>query len=674
MRETKTCGALWAIALVLLMSCVATVQGTPLKHNYVVLPELTAAAGDGVMMSVRLYNEAELEGLIVPLQIRDVDFVDIDSITFTGGRLDGMGMISTIINGGNHALLISFLAATPTPGFIPAGDGEIAKVYLKVAPSAGPGDVVVDTTVFFGGDGIYSLFDTSGVNVQDYFVSGLIHVTSGQPIIHLNPTTFAFSTVIGVNPVPQSLDITNLGVDPLNWQITYKPTWLNLSAMSGTAPSTITLSPDVVAYPSGLLVDSIAVNDPNAVVPTEWARITVTIRSPDDVTRCLALHEGWNLISWNVDTPDDDVETIIANIKGCVDVILGFEQGAASYDPFLPQFSTLTALDHLHGYWFHMTCDTVLCVTGSIVSDHTPIALEPNWNLVSYLPNHIDSTKRALGGILNGLIVALGFNNGGLVYDPALPQFATLKTMGPGFGYWLKTDGPYDLIYGLKPASPLFQAAVGSMKPFPPAPGVTPTTEWISLYGDGITLDGELIPTGTVLATYDENGHLCGQAIVEAGGTIRFTPVYRDDNSTSLVEGPELGGSINLTVNGVPVQQSYIFGGLGERIRLTTLNSLSRPSENLPRQFGLAQNYPNPFNPSTAIEFSLPTASRTTLEVFNVVGERVTTLIDRFLTAGKYSVMWDGSNAAGKPVSSGMYFYRLKAGDFVDTKKMMLVK
>jgi hypothetical protein len=161
---------------------------------------------------------------------------------------------------------------------------------------------------------------------------------------------------------------------------------------------------------------------------------------------------------------------------------------------------------------------------------------------------------------------------------------------------------------------------------------------------------------------------------VETGGKISFTPVYRDDKGTAKVEGPDFGGGINLTVNGIPVQQSYTFGGLGDRIRLTTLTSLSKHSENLPRQFGLAQNYPNPFNPGTSIEFSLPVASRATVDVYNVIGERVTTLLDRFLPAGRYSINWDGANTDGKPVSSGMYFYRLKAGEFSDTKKMMLVK
>ncbi len=276
---------------------------------------------------------------------------------------------------------------------------------------------------------------------------------------------------------------------------------------------------------------------------------------------------------------------------------------------------------------------------------------------------------------IDELIVALGFDNVALTYDPLQPGFATLGNLKPGLGYWLKTVGAAQLIYpGPVFSAPIFVSPRGTMKAYPPAVGVTPTTEWIDLFGDGITLDGILLPAGSVLSAYDEDGHLCGKATVEAGGTIRFTPVYCDDKSTTAVEGPGHGGSINLAVNGIPVQQSYVFGNLGDRIRLTSLTSLAKFSDNLPRQFSLAQNYPNPFNPGTSIDFNLPVASRTTVDVYNVVGEKVTTLIDRFLPAGKYSVSWDGAYANGKPASSGVYFYRLRAGEFADTKKMMLVK
>ena len=92
-------------------------------------------------------------------------------------------------------------------------------------------------------------------------------------------------------------------------------------------------------------------------------------------------------------------------------------------------------------------------------------------------------------------------------------------------------------------------------------------------------------------------------------------------------------------------------------------------SESLPTEFGLNQNYPNPFNPTTEIAFALPNASMVTLEVYNVVGQRVAVLADGTFGAGNHIVTWDAS-----AMSSGVYFYRLVTSEFVDTKKMLLVK
>ena len=89
----------------------------------------------------------------------------------------------------------------------------------------------------------------------------------------------------------------------------------------------------------------------------------------------------------------------------------------------------------------------------------------------------------------------------------------------------------------------------------------------------------------------------------------------------------------------------------------------------VPESYVLAQNYPNPFNPSTQIEFALPKASHVKLEIYNVMGELITTLVDGTRQAGHYSARFDATGLA-----SGLYFYRLQAGEFVDTKKLLLLK
>jgi hypothetical protein len=94
----------------------------------------------------------------------------------------------------------------------------------------------------------------------------------------------------------------------------------------------------------------------------------------------------------------------------------------------------------------------------------------------------------------------------------------------------------------------------------------------------------------------------------------------------------------------------------------------------IPAQFFLTQNYPNPFNPTTSISFGLPKDSDVKVEVFNLLGQKVRTLLNGQERAGYKTIIWDGKDEAGKGVASGVYFYKVNAGNFNDTKKMTLLK
>ncbi|MCB0722614.1 MAG: T9SS type A sorting domain-containing protein [Ignavibacteriae bacterium] len=94
----------------------------------------------------------------------------------------------------------------------------------------------------------------------------------------------------------------------------------------------------------------------------------------------------------------------------------------------------------------------------------------------------------------------------------------------------------------------------------------------------------------------------------------------------------------------------------------------------VPATYDLSQNYPNPFNPSTRFTFSLPKGSNVSIVVFDVTGRQIATLVNSKFEAGKYSVDWNGTDNGGALVSSGVYFYRIVAGDFVQTRKMALIK
>ncbi len=93
-----------------------------------------------------------------------------------------------------------------------------------------------------------------------------------------------------------------------------------------------------------------------------------------------------------------------------------------------------------------------------------------------------------------------------------------------------------------------------------------------------------------------------------------------------------------------------------------------------PHLFKLKQNYPNPFNPRTIIEYQVQNSEPVKIEVFNIKGQWINTLVDEFKPMGEYSVVWDGTDNRGKRVTSGQYFYVLEVGGFKSSRKMILLK
>lgn len=102
--------------------------------------------------------------------------------------------------------------------------------------------------------------------------------------------------------------------------------------------------------------------------------------------------------------------------------------------------------------------------------------------------------------------------------------------------------------------------------------------------------------------------------------------------------------------------------------------SLSGNGSGMPTVYGMKQNFPNPFNPVTEISYAIPEAGHVNISVFNILGQNVRRLVDSDMSAGDYSVVWDGKDSYGESVASGVYFYRIKANNFSDTKKMLLLK
>jgi hypothetical protein len=149
--------------------------------------------------------------------------------------------------------------------------------------------------------------------------------------------------------------------------------------------------------------------------------------------------------------------------------------------------------------------------------------------------------------------------------------------------------------------------------------------------------------------------HQCCDTTAQSGMNYYYYIQSKDDGTQNdLYPGTPLYSSMFLTMTNIP----------GSRITGVAENTAGIPAE-----FSLKQNYPNPFNPVTTISFGLPEQSFVKLKVYDVTGREVATIVSEELPAGKYSRQW---NAYG--ISNGVYYYRIQAGRFTETKKLVLVK
>ncbi|MBN2365374.1 MAG: T9SS type A sorting domain-containing protein [Calditrichaeota bacterium] len=160
--------------------------------------------------------------------------------------------------------------------------------------------------------------------------------------------------------------------------------------------------------------------------------------------------------------------------------------------------------------------------------------------------------------------------------------------------------------------------------------------------------------------------------ITVTGTVAQSTPVSnqsRDQLSPALARGS--GNQVFIVYSG---WTDSVDGKLYNQLRIWgkfigTASGITLENRSIVDQYNLFQNYPNPFNPSTTIKFDLPKTTQVIMKVFNILGEEVTTLVSDRLSAGSYSYDWDASNLA-----SGVYLYRLQAGDYVETRKMILMR
>jgi subtilisin family serine protease len=468
--------------------------------------------------------------------------------------------------------------------------------------------------------------------------------------------------------------------------------WLAVAPLEGSVAAggqsdiVVTFEPGDLPAKDYIVQLDIASNDPSRPVIAVPLAMQVQPLVPRHVD--LALEPGLNLRSWNVELAEESTATVVSSIIDAVESIQGFDGGGLTFDPSIPpRFNTLKTMDHYHGYWFRMSQAATLSLDGVGFDHRTPLPLAAGYNLVGYFPESPDSTAHAIESVITNTDVVLGYDGGGLTFDPSIPpQFNTLRTLQPGFGYWIRLARPDTLVYPDAPAQGVVAIAPadrgvepdgGTVVALAEAPGgpadLTPSREWIGVWGANVRIEGKLIEAGTEVKAIDGDGTVCGRCTAHHPGQFGLMAVYGDDPETDVDEGAGVGEIITVLISDRAFT-GVEWSGMGAVIDFDEVARTTAAADGIPARNDLRQNFPNPFNPTTTIAYDLASGEVVTLAIFDVRGKRVRELVNGAQPPGRYRVDWDGRDERGQRVAGGVYFYRLEAGSYTKTRKMVLLK
>lgn len=387
----------------------------------------------------------------------------------------------------------------------------------------------------------------------------------------------------------------------------------------------------------------------------------------------IPLNAGWNLIS----LPILPIDSALSSL---------FPTAQIAYE-YNGQYLETSRLTPGKGYWVKVPSATTATIVGQPVNSYSS-ALPSGWNLMG-AANCTATPQTTPTGLLS---VIFDFNG----------SYQSATQLSAGLGYWIKANAacninltcgaPKELSsnYPQKVQSLTIRArnsnsdavsesdviiGVGShdeMYSAPPdAPQYSVKLELYREGWDGPYFEDIHADTGvdnTWIIALNSRGNIFPRG--DADIILSWNPEEMGDGLYQLHEGFVLGGAVLLddmhSIKEYRVKQS-------DSIQFYTVIRKSATA-NLPNTFRLENNFPNPFNPATTIEYSLQNHADVKLSIFNMLGQKVKELVNESQAAGIHRVIWDGTDAYGNVVSTGIYLYRMQVGDLAETRKMVLIK
>jgi hypothetical protein len=412
-------------------------------------------------------------------------------------------------------------------------------------------------------------------------------------------------------------------------------------------------------------------------------------------THTLSLRGGWGMISSYVAPQSSPLDSVFGPVRGDVIIV---KNGAGK--TYLPSASvnTIGSWVKTEGYQLKMAGARSLGIRGlKMVPGNNPASMPAGWSIMAYLRDTEMPISTALSGMVSDVIIVK--DQDGKTYMPSV-GINSIGNMKVGQGYQIKLSNARTITYPnrmeqiIAPAKVVTgEKTVASLIAPPWMVTNTGASHTVVLpQSAAIDMDGTPLTAGDCVGVfYDSSGTLvCAGYEMWTGTTSIAVTSFGDDPTTPAKDGLASGELFKWKMwrhgDGMvcAAKATYLsVGGLGGIVSDTsayTTNGISGISAlkgsttgvaegQVPTQFVLDQNYPNPFNPSTTIRYGLPQQSEVSIMVFSMLGQEVAVLVRGEQPAGYHEVRFDAST-----IPSGMYLYRIQAGAFVATRKLMLIK
>ena len=488
--------------------------------------------------------------------------------------------------------------------------------------------------LFNGGFGFNTTYDHDGFTGSEFLVAS-------YPIISMQGDTL--------------LDISQNGHDGIlvgaSWggNLSPVPIWMSIQSEShwlGYGE----FEPILVRIdPTGLEIDfeytgKLIVTSNADSIPIE---IPVKITIVDDIQLVeisVPFHSNWNLVGLPVEVLDSYYNLIFPeSIEGTL----------YSYDG---TYQAETSLISGEGYWLRFVQDGFTTITG-VPLDELTVTLYEGWNLISgpsQISTIIDHDEIIIIGTL------YGFESGYISSDEILP----------GRGYWIRTfqDGEITLTSDVSAR-------------------VVPEDYSLKDEANTLSINSSELYFGVELSEGDRLKYSLPPKPPEGAFDVRFKDGWRlvkDYGEVEVMPTTEtLTIAYDIILNAGEYYSWVLTATSGEDYILEGTGELTVPSAErftlelkavVPATFTLHQNFPNPFNPITSLRYDLPEQAQVTLTIYDLMGREITQLVNTAQEAGYKSVQWNATDIYGKPVSAGVYLYQIRAGGFVQTRKMVLLK